>query len=161
MKTLELIEYFQVRKPATLEDVQNFVKVRLIGQGVYRKVYKVVGHNLILKVSNTPETKSGQNHSVSEYRAVKRIKRESKFSVLRSYMPDIYYCNTKTGLLLMERYKPIPETNRTILIELLNDLVETVYDYKDGKDLHSDNVMIDKWGMLKIIDLGYFSDLGK
>ena len=162
-----IVALFEKHQPTTIADVQALgLKTRVAGRGVYRTVHKISGVPLVVKVPaiNTEEGIGGcKAHSVSENKTVRSIKRFKAYSLLKKYMPHIYYCDNKTGVMLVHFYKPMKASSGYAITSLVEDLVSAVWPYAQTNtdvDLHSGNIGMDG-SQPKLIDLGYFSERGK
>lgn len=156
---------FEEKAPKTILDVEALgLKVKEIGNGEYRTVYRIIGLPLVVKVPNNTG-REGRKHGTAEYRTIKRITRSTKKYVkLQRYMPKVYNFNAKTGVTLMHHYRPVSRTYRYAISGLLNSLVDLVWPYAAKGhecDIHGANVGMSDENKPVLLDLGYFSDLGK
>lgn len=157
---------FVNQQPRNLEDVENMgYTLKPIGDGAYRRVYKVGNLPIVVKV---PYHTGGscRRHSIAEWRAVKRIDKYKKYVELKPFVPTIYYCDQKTGIMIVHYYKPAPLRFRKAVAKLFEVYLPKIWPHaRKGKwatvDIHSSNVGIDEDGIPKVIDLGYFSEYGK
>lgn len=156
-------------KPKTIGDIKHLgFKVKLLPtDGLYRDVYRIAGRPLVVKVpkdEEQPSLEDNINHSKAEWKAVKRIKRFKKFETLKRYMPEIYYFNEKTGLMVMKYYPKIKKYSHMVS-RLLEEIVDLTWPYAvsgESVDMHGENVAYDEeTDTPVIIDLGYFSASGK
>lgn len=156
----EVIALVREKQP---KDKKAFAKLGLtleqIGEGVYRKVYKIKGTKLVVKIPN--KGKSSITHAISEYEAVYYTKKDNKCEAIHNLLPEVYYFNNDTGIMLMRYYYPI-RSNKYMISSLVKQLVEAVHPYakKKSTDIHSDNIGRAGYHPV-ILDLGYFSDFGK
>jgi hypothetical protein len=167
MTQAELITALKVSKPKDVAQVEQALGLRLrkIGEGVYRTVYKVVGHSLVIKF---PIGKDGKEHSQYEYKAWRDItKKNSKYPTLKKYMPEIIHFDRRSGVMVMKYYQSIKKSElkefSSVITSLMNDVLELGWDQLSENgciDIHPYNLVLekDKYGcqQLKIIDMGYF-----
>ena len=164
---LYLFNEYTVRCPEDLESVLG-LKYKVIDQGAYRKVVKLVGLPLVVKFPLTDE-KCDKMHSWYEFRAVQKIlKYKYKYIILRKYVPKIYYFNKETGVLVGHYYTPLKGTKKekNLIANLVSDIVDSTWDgrkinkktkFRYGtEDMWSANMALNKRGHVKIIDMGYF-----
>jgi hypothetical protein len=139
-------------------------KLRKLGKGIYREVYKVVGADLVIKFP-LKEEKTFKDHSRLEYRACRKVLlAPKKYWAIISFIPEIPHYNPTTGVLIMEYCTPVKTLASTKqCTKLIAGLVTRVVDlswkgYRSGlADMHSGNLGFSKASdHLKIIDLGYF-----
>jgi hypothetical protein len=154
-----VVKMFHEKEPATIDNLN--LKLTPIGvSGAYRKVYRINGLPLVIK---EPKDKSCRKHARAEYKTIQRILRYKKYARLTRYMPEVYYFNEKTGLMLMHYYRPLPKRYKCIA-RLLDVIVELTWPYamdQNECDVHGGNVALTEDNLPVIIDLGYFSELGK
>jgi len=157
-----VIDRFVKEKPKNRSDLEKMgLKLGLIGNGLYREVYRINGLPLVVKLSKNAGS-SPRDHARAEYRAVRRIQRFKKYAQLRKYMPEIHYFDSKTGVMLMHYYKPLPKGYRCIA-RLLDHIIELTWPYaaESECDVHGGNVGLGENNQPILIDMGYFSQLGK
>ena len=139
-------------------------KLRKLGEGIYKEVYKVVGADLVIKFP-LKEEKTFKDHSRLEYRACRKVLwAHKKHHAIVNFIPEIQHYNPTTGVLVMEYCTPIKKSVHTkrckkLIAGLVKLLIDAVWKghSKGDADMHSDNLGISKVnGQLKIIDLGYF-----
>lgn len=156
---------FEEKAPKTILDVEALgLTTKKIGDGEYRTVYRIVGLPLVVKVPNNTG-REGRKHGTAEYRTIKRITRSTrKYAKLKRYMPIVYNFNVKTGVTLMHYYKAVSRPYRRAISGLLNTVVDLTWPYAARGyecDIHSANVGMNDENRPVLLDLGYFSDLGK
>jgi len=126
--------------------------MKYIGSGMFRNVYKIIGANLVVKI---PIGAKGRRHALGEWEAYNRVlKSKLKYLPLKAHMPTIHGFNRRTGVMVMELYRPSGKRDRKAIIKI-GDVARVCC----GKycDLHVDNVFKDQFGEYRIIDLGYLS----
>jgi len=162
-KVKRIVESFKQHNPKTCLEAEKLCNIELTPvaeQGAYRDTYFVKGAPLVVKFpKNTAGTAS---HSRAEIKAVRRILRgKRKYRLLHSYMPEIFYGNVKTGVILMRRYKPLRSKYDVQIADTLERLVQVLWPEKVWTtDVHGANIALDDDDEFKIIDLGYFTKEG-
>ncbi len=158
-----ITKQFEAMIPRNLLDVQSMgLKLKKIGDGVYRQVYKIEGVPLVVKIPGGDAFPVGcRRHARSEYRTVKRIHRYKKFAQLRKYMPRIYYFDNKSGLMLMHYYS-VPKKYKIAISNLLSLVVKLIWPNTASSecDVHGANIGMDENNQPVLIDLGYFTNNG-
>lgn len=160
-----IVNLFKTKNPTSKADIERLgIKLRGLDSGVFRKVFKITGVPLVVKIPQH-SGRSCRRHALAEHRAIRKINREKGYEDLRPFMPTVYYTNQQTGMMLVHYYKPIEPKYRKIISKLIHALIIRIWPYAmKGRsvDIHSGNVAIDpEDGQVKLIDLGYFSDYGK
>ena len=157
---------YTIRCPEDLKNVLG-LKYRVIGQGAYRTVVKLVGLPLVVKFPLTDE-KCDKRHSEYEFRAANKICRyKRKYKILAKYAPQLYYFNKETGVLVGHYYRPLKGTKKekNLIANLVSDVVDSTWDgrntnsrgYRYGtEDMWDANMALNSKGHVKIIDMGYF-----
>jgi hypothetical protein len=162
----QVVEIFKTKKPKTVGEMLKLgIKLRGMDSGVFRKVYKVTGAPLVVKI---PQHTGGscKRHAVAENRAINKINKTVSLEGLRKFMPVVYYFDNDTGIAVVHYYKPIvPYGARSMVSNLIHQLIIMIWPYAiNGRsvDMHSGNIAVDPdTNQPKIIDLGYFSNYGK
>lgn len=166
-KIKRLVNKLKSRPIKRLADIRKLgIKAWKIdkGNGAYRVVYKVSGLPVVVKLPARFET--DKEHSRQEYKMYKKLKKN--FKQIRKYLPVIYYCNEKTGMVVMRYYKLLktppyheydnkehPAWQDKEARYALADHLEKLY--SGASDVsNSGNVARDTDGQLKVIDLGCF-----
>lgn len=138
-----------------------------LDSGAYRAVVKIKNSSVVVKF---PISESGVNHARAEYNTVQKVLKNKRLEPLRKFMPEIYYFDKTSGVIVMEYYKPVKPNKYGLMIsDLLRHIVRLVHPYaKKGHstDVACSNIGLgkDDWGNYErpvILDLGYFDDLGK
>ena len=81
-----------------------------LGTGAFREVVKVKGCDLVVKFplqegcDAIPDYHEGVDHSALEMRKLARLK---KFKWMRRFLPKVYYCDCKHGIIVMRYYELI------------------------------------------------------
>ena len=131
------------------------IKLRFVGAGVFREVYKISGCPLVVKFPLEGEIAEGVQHSISE---VNRVKRLSKIKELVPHLPKIHYHDRKNGVLIMQFY-PRPR-NDAETVEMLGKVIKKLVSRiarVQMSDTHADNVRKRRgdWTSAVFTDLGY------
>lgn len=149
--------------PYTVEDllIECRLPLRYLSSGSFRHVFHIIGTQYVVKVPRSDE-RQGIEHARQEYNSWRRVIRSPKYRRLVRYMPDILFFSRVTGVMVMERYKPV-ETSR--YDSALDDIEEITQDVlKVSKpDLGAakwNNYGLDYKNRVRIIDLGRFKKGG-
>ena len=158
--TVRRFEEYTIRCPEDLMTVLG-IKYRLLDSGAYRTVVKLVGLPLVVKFPLT-DMKCDKKHSEYEFRAVNKILRyKRKYRILVKYVPQLYYFNKETGVLVGHYYQPLKGTKKekNLIANLVSDVVDSTWDGRRGhgtEDMWDANMALNKYGHIKIIDMGFF-----
>lgn len=138
-------------KPKSPEDFEKLgLKLRRIGEGLFREGYKIVNADMVIKF---PKDTEGIKHSLAE---VRRIHRLMKFKILRRHLPEILYFDKASGVLIMRYYPRFrsfevqADAMGEALARVISSLTRT-----HCSDLHTENVRSSEEDDAVIIDLGY------
>jgi hypothetical protein len=148
-------------RPATVSAFKKIFRLRSVGRGVFREVYRIVGTGLVVKLVrcypeyNRPE---GIRHARSE---VNRIKRLRALGVLRVHLPTIHYWDRKTGTIVMDEYVTESSENITLLGKVIQKMVKKLIGVS-MTDIHRGNIGVARVKVGKkyhdriiFLDLGY------
>ena len=141
-------------RPSTPKEFRKAgIKLRYLGNGVFREVYKIQGCPLVVKfpLNEEQDFAGGVAHSVSE---VRRIKRLLRIQELKPHLPKVRYHDKESGVLVMTYYHRMSD-NRAV--ELLGKIVQKLVSKiarVQMTDIHADNVR-SAAGRLVFTDLGY------
>ena len=143
-----------VRKtqPATLLDAVDIAGLNLreigAGCGSFRRTYRVVGTNLVIKFPKIGE--ECKQHTKDEVRKIRAL---SKFKSLRPHLPPVYYYNGRDGVMVTDYYPYIcPEKSKNVILsDVIRELTGIHLD-----DIMGDNVRSkEKGGNPIFCDCGY------
>src|SRR5271156_2208796 len=152
-------------QPKNFPEASRVLRMRYIGSGAFRAVYRLTGTNLVIKfplecrnrteeVSGGPEvwnSNEGKSHTRAEVRKIRRLLR---FSMWEKHLPPIFYFNSKDGV-LVTRYYPKTKWAKEATLRLVRELTRKFCGVILG-DLAGDNLSIGKMtDTLVILDLGY------
>lgn len=158
----------KVRKnhPAGPEDFKKLgIRIRPLGVGAFRSVYRVNGVNLVVKFPR-PGTDFIINkiHTRTE---LARIKKFRRFGWMRKYLPKVYYHNSKTGVSIIEFYDDSKQMmtrgiwgnsqqqRMQAMCNMAQDLIHRLTGTR-MTDITDENVRVDqKKRVVKLIDLAY------
>lgn len=126
------------------------VGLRYMGEGSFRAAFEIIDYPLIVKVPLS-NSYCDLHHAAQEHRWIEKVQKESRYRLLRRYMPKVHYFDEDCGLMVMRRYKV--EYNYTKDVEALDKLITKVTG-ANGHDIGGCNVGRDAKGELKIIDTG-------
>lgn len=161
----EFVELMEKHNPKTKHDIEVFTGRKLTDisdhDGAYRDVYSVSRLPLVVKIPrNVAYQAECIHHSQQEINTIKRIKRgHKKYSRLQQFMPELFYGNTKTGIIVMRKYKkPSWSYSKHVISYLLREIVELFYipSSMGDHDVSSANIAFKESGDPVIIDFGYF-----
>ena len=169
-KANNIARVLKLEKPETVEDllINCGLSLKFIGEGAFRFVFKIVGTRLVVKVpmTETDQAELGHNyahtpivHASTEWKYRKKVMREKKYEFFRPYMPTLHCLVPLTGVTLTDYYRPVP-WSRTKYDDEIDQIIGNlasigVLDGDVGPDKR-DNYGIDRYGKLRIIDLGCF-----
>ena len=132
------------------------LKLRKLGEGLDRIVYRVEDSNLVVKFCRFERDRldrSGQSYA--EYSSWKTIMRsKKKYKSLQKYMPEIYYFNAITGVTLVKMYHKITFGEAQKVNHSINAAFYSVLGNLSDADLHEHNIGYDTDFSIKVIDLG-------
>lgn len=123
-----------------------------IGSGAFRNVYALRGvPDFVIKV---PNSKSGLEHARCEMVAYRRVMRsKKKYLAVQKYLPTILYWGSKSGVMVMQKYKVAYGRKHEKKIEPIRLMFEELFG-NDDSDIWNSNVGTDADGNYKVIDLG-------
>ena len=170
----KLVELFEAYNPKDAHEIEKACKVRLIpipsATGAFKDVYYIKGYPVVVKVPKTDQ-KAFIYHSSAEIRTVRHVlKSKRKYKVLHDYMPEIFYGNVRTGVIVMRKYRLYGyrpgNSDRYALAQLIRELCDSVWPFhKLGEecttDIGTSNIAKKDNGYPVIIDLGYFLPEGQ
>lgn len=160
----KIVEAFNKSNPKDCMEAESACGIELTPvaeQGAYRDTYFIRGVPLVVKFPNNDG--GSHSHARAEIKSIRRLRRgKKKYKLLQKYIPETYYENLKTGVIVMRRYKPLRSKYDILIADVLEKLVSVVWPehVSDGTDVHGANIALDDKGKLKIIDLGYFTEEG-
>ena len=148
--TAQLVKKLRAAKPQDRSDFNRMgLRLTYLKSGVFRDGYKVTRCDAVVKF---PKGDEGKEHTRAE---VARIRRLRNSPVLRPYLPEILYYDSRAGIVVM-RYYPKFRSFET-QVDTMCNMVERLIRAATGcrvSDLHSENIH-DHDGDAVIIDLGY------
>ena len=161
----EVVKLFKKHNPATPEEARKLtgLKLKYLGEGCFRDAYRIKGTDLVVKFPLWGEYE-GIDHSCSEIDTVKKVKRMAKYKPLRMFLPEFYYTDYGTGVIIMEYCKKLGY-GREKIADLIDSFVSSILGCdRYGSDMHYNNIGVkvteDEWGCktteYKIIDFGIF-----
>lgn len=157
----EVIRAFRKEHPATAEEalVNCFVPLSFVAEGCFRRAYQIGRLPVIVKFPyKQNDLESGILHTNLEMGILKRIRRSKrKFAGLHQHMPEVYYSNERTGVVLMRMYKQ--RKYSAPFAKACSALEEKIiaafkYDSDTSLDCHTGNCGFDGKGNLIVYDLG-------
>lgn len=153
----EVISFFKKNRP-TFEQIKANFLLKKVGDGLFRNVYAI--DDLVVKVPKKSNLKTDHTsnlyHARAEVRQINRIRKMKKYKLLRSFLPEIYYFDKKSGILLMPYYQKPTKKDAEVAAEIFSRLAREVGRHSGG-DIHDQNVMYDLENeTYVIVDLGYF-----
>lgn len=157
-----VVQIISEKKPKTIAAIRKLgYELDLLGIGVYRRVYRIIGTDYIIKI---PIGKAGILHSQNEYNACCEIKNYRKYRVLWKYMPEFSYYDESRGIIVMPYYTPVDVGRKKerrlgkALAHVMYDLFRCVWKKHDVRsiDIHDGNVALTQYGEPIMIDMGFF-----
>lgn len=88
-----------------------------IGEGAFRSVHKMKRIPCVVKFCLSesdgfwPQSRDSKMHTTAE---VNRIKRLSKYPILRTHLPRVYWHDRESGVLVMKYYDEVPVKGDTV-----------------------------------------------
>jgi hypothetical protein len=164
MREKEIISLIKGIQPVSVDARWDF-EVKLVGAGEFRKVYRIVGTDLVVKFPRITRSSKNIGHSRVEYKRCYDIRHQSKWYLLRRYVPKIYHYNPDTGVIIMHYYERVGETPKALRdIKWMQKLLDLVCTHnglnKDNlnwsEDIEINNIGQDKNGNYKFLDMGFF-----
>lgn len=119
----KVVKLFRKHRPTDLEDILELgipnwydiehekdgkISLTYIGQGSFRKAYRINNLPLIVKLSTGSDgLKDGSNleHTQNEIDAFNWVDTDPKLASIRKYLPKVYYTDHKFGVILMHEYQ--------------------------------------------------------
>ena len=169
----KIVALFEQYKPKSFEQVEGLgIKITEIDRssGAFRDTFRVKGLPIVIKIPRGAENDSkgfpsNIAHSNEEMKAYRKIMRVKKYEKLRDYMPEIYYHNRNTGVIVMKRYERLKYRNKyhIALSDLLDKLSMAVWSDDELDigclDIGCANCGMESYGdyfKLVVLDLGLF-----
>jgi hypothetical protein len=159
----QFVNFVKSRKPKKIQDLRGGRYIfRPIGSGAFRDAYAVWtkrSHKDLQTVVKMPIEKDGIKHARYETKAIGDILRLPKFISLRRYMPEIFYYEHRTGVIVVRRYEKIPWSFQfygfvTAFTSMVDDLMNLRYDFDGG----SANFAITSKGDYILLDAGLLGE---
>lgn len=119
--------------------------------GQFRHVFHILGSNLVLKFPIVDENyDDNRAHGAQEYHQYKRILHsKKKYLRMQPYMPKIHLFQKRSGITLMEKYQTTSYSRYKHQLRAMRDDLRPLI-----SDISPHNSGIDRYGNLKMIDLG-------
>lgn len=177
----EVVKSFRRTRPHNVEQAlaKTGVSLTYLSEGVFRRAYQIGNLPLVAKFPyfggddyskfrknnkyRDDEFAAAIHHSNIEMKALKRILRsKKKYKPVQPYMPKVYHCNAKTGVVIQHKYTALPENKEShkLCANIEKAVVKVLGHWKTYRDFdcHTANVGKDENGNLVILDLGCFED---
>lgn len=147
--------------PRTAKEAEGLgIKIHLLRSGCFRESFLVKGIPVVLKF---PFMQKGGFkgslleiwHGRREIAAYLRIETDPLCKPLRRYMPRLYYTDYQTGVVAMHKYfvrQGVALYLEAVMTALVRDCLNS-----RSYDIEGDNVLVDKRGQLRLVDLGLTS----
>jgi hypothetical protein len=152
----EVIALFEKHNPSSYEEaVKLGIRLKCIGVGVYREVYSVPRLNIAIKFPRTSDEydeswyECNVSHAILEAEAIELI--NSVDEKLAKHVPDIYYFNEDTGVLIVKKYK---QTHAYRHYKFVDKIAEILGLEEDNNDFIGSNIGIDTDSTKILLDLG-------
>jgi hypothetical protein len=160
----DVIKLFKKHKPIKPDEIKPYLsglKLRKVGSGAFRDVYRIGTLNLVAKFPKTYisdfDYEDNVSHALHEIKLIKKIKKFKKYLALKPFLTKLHYANTKNGVIVTDYCPAIrPSAIGTAVSNIINPLFETVLKRKNGEDMdiHEYNIGRTHDGFFKVIDLG-------
>lgn len=147
MTTKSALRILKEHKPTRRDQIEKLLPIKYISKGSYRTAFKITDTDLIIKIEDAGQTE----HTERELTVLATLRTKRH---LLKHLPQILY--SSMGVVAMPVYKRVEDTDELAekIYKLTREVSEAgVY----AGDLHVHNVMQDKCGNLRIIDMGFFS----
>lgn len=159
-------------RPKTETDLTKLgIRLKYLGNGAFRDVYKVKDIPLVIKFPLCECSKGytectgdcgGPDHSRLEYGVYQKIMENRKYRAIRGFMPKVYYFDDKTGIIAVHYYKEMADTvYNHKLCDLIEQFLRQTLSIGGRVDMKPDNVGTDisydgdiPIYSFKILDLG-------
>lgn len=133
--------------------------MRLLGMGLFRSGYKIRNCDLVIKFPGKDDVKpsdGGKENRAHSAQEIRRINRLMKTGALNRFLPEIFYHDTKTGVIVMRYYPPFKDFEELAdaLGRMVGDLIFRITRVK-CTDVHTENVRRGPNDRAILIDLGY------
>lgn len=153
LRVIENIELFGVTRPEDLD--RAGIKHQYLTDGCYRNVHELSGLGAVIKFPKCRDNSEWMKsllHARKEILAFAKIRKSQHW--LREYLPETYYEDLKSGVIVMKKYQPRPRYKNKTLTRGLQKFFDTVAGNQDfdGHNLGCD--LITK--KVVIIDLGLY-----
>lgn len=164
MKISKIISLLKKHKPVSAFDLAGVLKLKELGQGSFRRVYRIVNSPFVIKFPHLG--RSSGSDTAGRPRCIKHSALEADrhrhfmgFHELRYHLPRLYFHDRKTGVIVME-YVEEDKTDRKAywMNDALYDLVAVLIKSLTRKkmtDISENNLKLSKDGQLKFIDLAF------
>jgi hypothetical protein len=165
MKTATALRLIRQNNPVTPAQWGALgLKFETLGHGVFREAYRIKGTDLVVKSplaegrGSALDYREGIQHSKSE---MNRLGRFARIDVLKPFLPQVFWYDSKHGQIVMKYYPAIPETHKAAaLVVLLGKVVKSLVSKLAGvtmSDIHDDNIRQKRsdWQVCVFTDLGY------
>ena len=156
-----VIKILKKHKPKNATEARRAgIALRYINRGAFREVYRL--SKLPTLVIKFPYALDGYNIYESIEHAnmeVQKIKKLYRFSTMQPMLPNIFYHDRDTGVVITEYFPEHKQGMAAQLEEALSTIQSLINALTKQRvtDLHRDNVRFTEEG-IKLIDLGYVSD---
>lgn len=131
------------------------LRLRLQGAGAFREAFRFVNCDLIVKFPRSKTTSEGIKHTQEE---IERLRQLQKHAKLRRYLPEIFYYDRGSGVIVMRYYPEFEDYEKTAdaMGEMIGKLIQAVTGVP-CTDIHTENVRKGPGGRKEVIliDLGF------
>jgi hypothetical protein len=154
--TTEAVRRIRAHKPKSKEDFEKIgvpLENDSFDNGSFREVF-LTRFKALKIVVKFAMGKSGVVHSSME---IKKLAKLSKFKLLRPYLPEVYYHNYRTGIIVMRKYPEFKwkrEVDYVAKIGALTGKLIQALTSVEMDDIREDNIRSDGKKFV-FIDLGY------
>jgi len=160
----KVVQLIKDNGPSELKDFKKLgLKLKRVGIGAFRSVYKIKGVSLVVKF---PLNESGKIHSRAEYDVILDINSSWSHNnkILKQYLPEIFYFDPESTVIVMHYYKELSHAKARLVEGVIDNLVKLTWPFAkdEDTDIGYANLGLSPDGSHPIfLDLGYFTPEGK
>ena len=150
MTSKRVVSLLKKHRPTHIDDLDGVLSTHLLQGGCFRDAYYITGTRLVIKF---PMGRYGKVHSRHEIRVIKALTHKSKFRHLSRYCPQLFYRDSKAGVLVMELLGSVGQVS-TQVCEVVEKMFQDTLGSREGMDLKGYNIGRNMRGQIKILDFG-------
>lgn len=147
-----VVRRIRALKPKTIRELRAAgIAARLLGTGAFRNGYKIRNCDLVVKF---PLSEFGVTHSAHEMGRLRRLRR---IKVLDRFLPEVYYYDKKSGVIVMKHYAAFRdfEEQADAMGNMIEKLIFRIARVK-CTDIHTENIRQGRYPNARavLVDLG-------